>query len=426
MSNVTRQSSRRQGLNSNPAQATGLWLAISIVSLVGITNSIIAADPQRQIHLPATPYKYTDNQWPPHFQPFIKTYDNTPSDNPITNHGVTLGRVLFYDTALSANGTTSCASCHKQKLAFTDDRTVSTGFAGRQVTRNSMSLVNSRFYPRGRFFWDERAATLEEQVLMPIENEIEMGHSLAKLIPILQTDPIYKPLFKNAFGDPQVTQQRVAHALAQFVRSIVSYRSKYDAGRAMVKSVTDPFPNFTQQQNYGKDQFFGRARCAECHLPDSLKDQPTHQNGLVKNGRQNKAPMATRQSAFFFLDRPLVNGVDTDPTDHDGGVGEISKQPKDVGRFKIPSLRNIEITGPYMHDGRFTTLDQVVEYYNWSVGPHPNLDTRLQDFSANGLALPEREKVALTEFLRTLTDHKLINDPKFSDPFRQGEPATAK
>jgi cytochrome c peroxidase len=354
------------------------------------------------VRLPSAPFHYGNIDLPQHFRRAAGRFDNTPSDNSITDHGATLGRVLFYDNTLSINGTTSCASCHKQEFAFTDDRKLSVGFGGAKVKRNSMSLINTRFYRRGKFFWDERASSLEAQVLMPIENEIEMGHDLAALIIQLQSDPLYPPLFKEAFGSEQVTAERIAKALAQFVRSIVSYRSKYDVGRAKVQSVLDPFPNFTDQENYGKQQFFGRANCANCHLAD------THQ-----------AEDSARQTAFFYVEAPVVNGIDSEVESADTGVGGRSGLGRDVGRFKAPSLRNVELTSPYMHDGRFVTLDQVIEHYNWSVRPHKNLDRRLQDIAANGLALPEVEKVALTKFLTTLTDHKLTKDPKFSDPFER-------
>lgn len=341
---------------------------------------------------------------PAHVVEVLDRFDNQPDGNPITDAGATLGRVLFYDATLSADGSTSCASCHAQHLGFAEDKRTSVGFSGMRVRRNSMSLVNLRFYRRGRFFWDERAESLEAQVLMPIEDPIEMGHDLEKLVVQLQQDPIYPPLFKSAFHDERVTKDRIAKALAQFVRSIVSFGSRYDIGRSQVSSVLEPFPNLTQQENLGKEQFFGRARCAECHLPD-----------------RNDLRVASRQSAFFQLERPTVNGIDSNVENMDQGVGEATGREADVGKFKSSSLRNIEVTGPYMHDGRFHTLDQVIEHYNWSVRPHDNLDARLQDFAANGLAIPEVEKVALEAFLRTLTDHEFLRDPKYSDPFRPGE-----
>lgn len=363
----------------------------------------------RELNLPRIPFDYEAIALPPHVAEVAARFDNQPTENPISNHGATLGRVLFYDPTLSLDGSTSCASCHLQSCAFAEPKAKSVGFAGGMVRRNSMSLVNLRYYARGKFFWDERAESLEQQVLMPIEDPIEMGHRLPELQEQLQHDPIYPPLFAAAFGDERVTRDRIAKALSQFVRSIVSFRSRYDEGRALVQSVLDPFPNFSEQENLGKEQFFGRARCAECHLPDD--------DGL---------PVERRQSAFFQLTQPTVNGIDNNSDDVDRGVGEVSGRAEENGKFKSSSLRNIELTGPYMHDGRFHTLDQVLEHYNWSVRPHENLDPRLEDFAANGMALPEVQKVALAVFLKTLTDQELIRDPKYSDPFVPRSNASAE
>ncbi|MGB0758336.1 MAG: cytochrome-c peroxidase [Rubripirellula sp.] len=377
-------------------------LCLFVTTAYGQISGSASVDvvPRRQLTLPATPFRYADQALPRHVRQVAGHFDNTPESNPITDQGATLGRVLFYDPKLSANGSTSCSSCHSQRTAFTDARRFSQGFQGKEVDRNSMSLVNLRYYRPGKFFWDERADSLEEQVLMPIENPIEMGHELSALISQLQSDPIYPPLFNEAFGTSEVTKERLARALAQFIRSLVSVTSRFDQGRAEVNSVLDPFPNFSEQENYGKKQFFGRARCAECHLPEM---------------KETSRP--ARQSAFFQLEGPLVNGIDSDSDQVDGGVGALTAKESDWGRFKATSLRNVVLTAPYMHDGRFRTLDQVIEHYNWSVKPHRNLDHRLKDFAANGLALPEVEKVALAAFLGTLTDPKFLNDPKFSDPF---------
>ncbi|MEM6779209.1 MAG: cytochrome c peroxidase [Planctomycetota bacterium] len=366
----------------------------------------------RRLDLPELPHEYVDVDWPPHFRSAMARFDNTPPENPLTNTGATLGRVLFYDKTLSRNGTTSCGSCHKQSLAFTDDATVSIGFNGQSVQRNSMSLVNVRFYQRGRFFWDERARSLEEQVLMPIENPIEMGHSLEELVEQLANDPIYPDLFQAAFGSPSIDVDRIRRGLAQFVRSIVSYRSRYDDGLAATGSVLEPFPNFTDEENQGKDIFFRRANCASCHLSNGLPFNPH------RDEHYDSSKRPPRQLAFFTMTRPAVNGIDSDVPGVDLGVGGFNLAAMDRGRFKSPSLRNIQVTGPYMHDGRFKTIDAVIEHYNWSVRPHPNLDARLASFAANGMALPEKPKVALARFLETLTDRELLTDPRFSDPFR--------
>ncbi len=385
----------------------------------------------RQVNLPDAPYRYSELSIPAYAADTAQQFDNTPPDNPITDRGATLGRVLFYDKTLSKNGTVSCASCHKQELAFTDDAPLSVGFDGQKVDRNSMSLVNSRFYRRGKFFWDERAETLEQQVLMPIENPIEMGHSLDALVAQLSNDPIYQPLFVSAFGDSTITVDRISKALAQFVRSIVSFNSRYDVGRDQAKSVDEPFANFTEQENEGKRLFFGEARCATCHVDGGQRDDESDLFDLQFSPE--------RQSAFFFMNRPVVNGIDTEPYeasgttigigngqlvstpgikfDADGGVGLITGVQNEIGRFKSPSLRCVDVTGPYMHDGRFRTIEAVVEHYNWSIRPHMNLDPRLQKLDNSGIALPQTEIDALVAFLKTLTDQTLLNDPKYSDPF---------
>jgi cytochrome c peroxidase len=250
-----------------------------------------------------------------------------------------------------------------------------------------MSLVNLRYYPRGRFFWDERAASLEEQALLPIQSKIEMGHDLSKLMPILARDPHYPELFRKAFGDDKITPERVGRALAQFLRSLVSYQSKYDEGLAKARSVSDDFENFSVQENRGKNLFL--RNCATCHLPRG-------------------------QDAHFVMVRPLNNGLDADARTTDGGVGDITLNASQLGLFKSPSLRNVELTAPYMHDGRLATLEAVIDHYSREVKPHPNVDGRVRrrrNFS-------DRDKAALVAFLKTLTDRKFITDPKFSDPFQ--------
>lgn len=380
---------------------------LSFVVTVTPTAAVTAAEPQsRALNLPAAPFPYSQVKLPEHVAEVATQYDNTTAENPLTDHGATLGRVLFYDSTLSANGTTSCASCHQQSRAFTDDRRVSLGFKGQPVDRNSMSLVNLRYYRNDRFFWDERAESLEQQVLMPIENEIEMGHDLTQLVPQLAAEPWYPPLFQAAFGDPAISRQRIAAALAQFVRSIVSFDSRYDQGLAVAPSVEAPFANFSDLENRGKDLFFGAARCASCHVASPA--------GISK------------QFAFFYVEKAVVNGIDSDthtPPDLplDPGVAGVTGDRGDLGRFKSPSLRNVEVTGPYMHDGRFTTLEAVVEHYNWSIRPHVNLDQRLHLEDTSGLAMRQDDVDAVVAFMRTLTDDSLLSAPQYSDPFVHDE-----
>src|SRR6185295_14903648 len=178
-----------------------------------------------------------------YLNPQALNQDNTPQNNPVTDAGATLGRVLFYDKRLSTNGTVSCSSCHQPQHGFSDPRKFSVGFNGGLTGRNSMGLNNARYYARGHFFWDERAATLEDQVLQPIQNSVEMGMTLPALVTRLSAEPFYTNLFANAFGTPVVDTNRISRALAQFVRSMVSTRSKYDAG------VPVGFTNFTAQES---------------------------------------------------------------------------------------------------------------------------------------------------------------------------------
>jgi cytochrome c peroxidase len=355
---------------------------------VAEVKAAVKPSTERTLRLPEKPYRYAAIELPAHFRtPAARRFDNTPSDNAVTDAGATLGRVLFYDTRLSANNTVACGSCHHQKNAFVDPNRFSKGFEGKQTDRNAPSLVNLRYYARGRFFWDERAASLEEQVLMPIQSKTEMGQDLTKLVEVLAKDDTYPELFTKAFGDNKVTRERTARAMSQFLRSLVSYQSKYDEGRIKARSVRDDFDNFTSQENQGKDLFL--RRCATCHLPQG-------------------------QDAHFIMTRPLNNGLDADYKKTDGGVGDISLQAADLGRFKSPSLRNVELTAPYMHDGRLANLEEVIDHYSRNVKAHPNVDGRVRrrfDFS-NG------EKAALVAFLKTLTDQKFITDPKFSDPFQ--------
>ncbi len=356
------------------------------------------------LNLPSTPYNYANVALPAHFltnsggplPTSISAEDNQTSDNVISDAGATLGRVLFYDKNLSKNNTISCGSCHKQALAFSDTATLSKGFDNGNTRRHSMSLVYARYYRRGKFFWDERAATLEQQVLMPIQDPVEMGLTLTELQQKVSAQTYYPSLFKAAFGDETVSTDRIAKALAQFVRSIVSFSSKYDAGRAQVATPGAPFPNFTQQENQGKQLFLlpvnnGGAGCFGCHSTEAFI---------------NPAP------------GPINNGLDENSTTDLGAYETTPIQPF-LGAFKTTSLRGIAQRPPFMHDGRFKTLNEVVEHYNRGVKKHPNLAQALRDSSGNPIKLNfnEGQKAALVAFLTTLNDNQLTTDAKWSDPF---------
>ena len=344
------------------------------------------------LNLPAQLNNYSDQNLPAHFNtPTVEGFDNTPLDNIVTDEVATLGRVLFYEKQLSANASIACASCHLQSSGFSDPNQFSIGFQGVTTARNSMGLANSKYYERGHFFWDERADTLEDQVLEPIQNNIEMGLTLEQAESNIIRQAYYPYLFEQAFGDTVVTSERMSLALSQFVRSMISYQSKYDVG------VASNFINFTAEENNGRDLFnSGRTNCAVCHV----------------NSRNNG------NEAILQPDQTFNNGLDAALINDDNGVGGVTTDQNQNGRFKVGSLRNIELTAPYMHDGRFNTLLDVVEHYNSGVQDHPNLDNRLQ---RNGnpvrMNLSDQDKEDLVAFMLTFTDNEFTNDEKFSNPF---------
>ena len=342
---------------------------LSILTLNSVIAQVLVPE------LPSTLYNYANPALPAHFNNNnIQDADNTPGFNPVTNAGATLGRVLFYDKRLSANNTIACSSCHLQSDGFSDPDQFSTGFQGGLTPRHSMSLSNARFYERGRFFWDERAQTLEDQTLQPIQDPIEMGLDLGTLESRLQGTSFYPALFQSAFGTTTVDRNNIANALAQFIRSMVSYQSRYDQG------VATNFANFTQLENQGRQLFnSGRTQCSNCHETD-----------------------------LQIMDQPRNNGLDAVTTDEGAGNG----------RFKSPSLRNIALSPPYMHDGRFETLEDVVNFYNSGIQNNPDLDNRLrQNGQPRRMNLTQNEQAALVAFMETLTDDAFIADVKFSDPF---------
>lgn len=378
----------------------GALLALSILGLHGCKPDEPIDPVAEALNLPAEPYNYSNPEVPTHFASTnVLNRDNTPFTNPVTDAGATLGRVLFYDKTFSKNRTVACASCHHQALGFGDTARLSRGFAGGSTGRHSMGLANARFYANGNFFWDERAASLEQQVLMPFQDPVEMGMSLDSLVARARSKAYYGPLFEKAFGTPEITTDRMAKALAQFVRSILSYSSRYDVGRAQSAGPAVPFPNFTAQENQGKNLFFGvvpgggppaPGACVGCHGTEA-----------------------------FSAPGPRNNGLDLASTT-DLGVGATTGNAAQNGLFKVPSLRNIGLRPPYMHDGRFSTLEEVVEHYSTGVKNHPNLSPELR--TPNGTPLNPNfsaaQKAALVAFLHTLSDDALGTDPRFSNPFK--------
>jgi len=382
-------------VTGQPAAPGVTWATITATDALGRTASdrfaVVAFEPGLATPtLPATPFQYADAEvpLPAHFRspgpggPVVAT-DNTPIDNAITDAGAALGRVLFYDMRLSANDGLSCAGCHSPFIGFSDTPQRSVGFAGGLTGRHAPALVNARFYRRGRFFWDERAATLEAQVLRPIQDGTEMGMTLTNLEAKIAATSYYPALFTAAFGSSTVTSDRVSRALAQYVRSLVSRDSRYD--RAFTAAGTPNFAAVFTAQELDGERLFRTTGCAACHATFAQVSDSIHNTGL-------------------------------DAVSADTGAGR--------GAFKAPSLRNVAVRPRFMHDGRFTSLAQVIEFYDHGVQPNPDLDRRLRnpDGTPRRLNLTPAQKAALLAFLNTLTDSTFLTAQRFANPFA---PATA-
>jgi cytochrome c peroxidase len=298
-----------------------------------------------------------------------------PVDNPMTVQGIQLGRILFYETALSVNHQLSCATCHRQELAFTDGRKFSAGVDGVLQERNTMSLANLLWVRN--FFWDGRARGLEQQAQTPLTNPHEMGQSLAVSATRLQGMSIYPPLFRAAFGSDTVTGGRILKALAQFERTLISANSRYDQ---YLRGSYQP----TAAEAAGIEIFYGKGGCGHCHGGPKTYSELYHNNGL-------------------------------DSVSRDPGREKITGQAYDRGRFRVVTLRNIALTAPYMHDGRFGTLEDVVDHYS----DHIVSSVTMSPFIRGNLNLTAVEKKDLLSFLRMLTDSSFITDPRFSNPFKQ-------
>jgi cytochrome c peroxidase len=330
--------------------------------------------------------------------------DNTIG-NPITDKGATLGRVLFYDKKLSANNTVSCSSCHIQAAGFGDVATASVGING-LTPRHSMRLINSRFANERKFFWDERVWSLEIQTSQPIQNHVEMGYSglegdetITNLMSKLSQIPYYPELFKFVYGSEEITENKIQLALAQFVRSIQSFDSKFDVGRSLVMNQNDPFPNFSPLENQGKNIF---------SMPPQFDATGNRIGGGVGCAGCHAAPE-----------------FDIDPnTKNNGVIGIMNATGFDYSITRAPSLRDLirpngNPNGPMMHNGSLTTLQEVLSHYNTiNADSNPNLDQRLRP---NGfgqkLHITMQESDAIIAFLKTLSGVNVYVDPKWSSPF---------
>ena len=330
-----------------------------------------------------------------------------------------LGRVLFYDKKMSSSNGVACASCHKQANGFADSGPASEGVNGQMTMRNAPPV----FPKNGRLFWDGRANSLSDMVIMPITNTVEMNStSFDALCTELSATSYYPKLFKSAFGSEAITKEKIRSALTEFVRNFDFSNNRFKTSMGSVSGKA-----LTSDENNGKDLFFGKAKCSECHHVDP--------NAMGGGG-----------NGYGITDESHNIGLDY--KSNDGGCGDITMNNKNAkhGEFMMPVLLNIELTAPYMHDGRLATLEDVVEHYNSKVVLSPNLDWRLKDFSdfkdlrdakikldkngdgtideveapnrqAQKLNLSDTEKANLVKFLKTLTDKSLLTDEKFDNPF---------
>jgi len=305
-----------------------------------------------------------------------------PIDNPQTVEGVALGKKLFFDKILSANGTQACASCHSPQNAFTDNTPTSDGIDGIFGTRNSMPLFNLAWNYGERFNWNGKALSLERQALEPVENPIELHSNWDNVVDRLQNHPEYPELFRLAFTTSTITKALTTKAIAQFERTLISANSKFDKyslGEATL----------TPQELNGLDIFLreDKGDCFHCHgNPNNplWTDNDFHNNGL--------------DSSFSDL-----------------GLGEVTGDPNDNGKFKSPSLRNLAFSAPYMHDGRFNTLDEVINHYSEGLQNSSTIDPLMKQIAQGGVQLSQQDKADLKAFLLTLSDYSFVNNPEFQN-----------
>jgi len=359
-------------------------LGILFVSLLYVSCTRELPQKTASLILPDELYEY-DKIGTNNSNATISSMINDESRTYYDNETVTLGRVLFYDTKMSINNSVSCGSCHVQNLGFADGSRFSTGFANKSTHRNSMSITNP--VQNNKMFWDSRAENPYELSLMPVFNHLEMGmESDEMLVKKISSGDYYTKLFKDAFGTEVITKERISIAMSCFINSMYSKNSKWD------QVFRDEGVSFTPEENLGY-QLFNSAKfqCAACHAGDNFNSQKYYNHFSSVTGTAN---------------------IGLDEVYADKGA--------DNGSFKIPSLRNVAITGPYMHDGRYTTLREVIEHYAHNVKDNKQLDPRFRN--ANGtvkrIEVSDIEIDALVAFMRTLTDESFISDPKFSNPFK--------
>lgn len=330
-----------------------------------------------------TPYAL---QIPSHFPDMI-----IPADNPMTVEGVELGRKLFHDKMLSGDNTMSCATCHMPESSFSSPDQFSIGITGAVGTRNSMALINLGW--QQFFFWDGRAKTLEAQILEPVPNPVEMHLQWKDAEVRLNNSDEYKNLFLKAFGTTKIDSTLTSKAIAQFLRTMISGKSKYDIMYKYENNLPfdagdqEIYQSVTASEWAGYDLFksLNGADCFHCHNGPLMQVKKFSNNGL--------------DAAFADI-----------------GYGKVSGNANDNGKFKVPTLRNIALSAPYMHDGRFQTLDEVIEHYSTGVVLSPSIDPLIEYANQGGVQLDAFEKDLLKQFLMTLTDYEFVNNPDFKAP----------
>jgi len=341
-----------------------LIIIISLFTLISCENSVVETTPiYTHTHLIVTTNGFPSMP--------------VPNDNPLTTEGVALGRKLFYDPILSNDSTQSCASCHQQEYAFSDPRQFSIGIDGISGSRNASAIVNPGWLPSS--FWDGRVITLEEQAEEPVSSPIEMHEDWADAVAKLQNHSTYPADFKAAFSEGKITKKLVTMAIAQFERTLISDKSKFDL-------YLDGSYNLTSLEAAGFNLFFTEnGECFHCHGQPLFTDNDFHNNGL-------------------------------DAIVTDIGYEDVTGKNTDRGKFRTPTLRNIEFSAPYMHDGRFNTLEEVIDFYSDSVKVSSTLDP-LMVHGTNSFNWTGLEKQQLLAFLKTLSDTSFINNPDFKNPW---------
>ncbi len=354
----------------------------AIISLLFLSTVIVVSCKKDNTAYQTTPYEL---QVPSHFPDMP-----VPADNPMTVEGVELGRKLFWEKKLSGDNTQSCGSCHSPQAAFSDPAQFSEGIDGIVGNRNAMALINLGW--DDFFFWDGRAKSLEELVLEPVENPIEMHEDWSNAMAELSQDSEYRNMFFKAFGEEGMNKYTAAKAVAQFIRTMISGNSNFD----IIYKKQNGLPTTPEEDaiygtlgnavgGYDLFQSLNGADCFHCHSGPLMRVQKFSNNGL---------------DAVFT----------------DLGRAEVTGDMGDAGKFKVPTLRNIALSAPYMHDGRFQNLDEVLDHYSHNIQISPTIDPLIEFASQGGVQLDQFEKDLVKEFLLTLTDESFINNPDFQDP----------